>query len=178
MEVCILKFKRADKAEESLARLVRERGDQEGWLHEIGVLKRPLVGRISIRATYDDSPEIREGDVAKAIQQAGKWTGYLVGSLAGPLRARVAELEFKRRLAPAAREIAQLLLGIDDMTEMLPRGSSALVLVASTDICDRMVQVFAPEGPEVMRRGVSAEVQDILQEFDRQATMGPAAAAE
>jgi hypothetical protein len=53
-------------------------------LHEVGVIKRPLLGRISIRATFadDQSAEVREGDVRSAIAEAGSMTGYLVGSVA------------------------------------------------------------------------------------------------
>lgn len=178
MDVCILKFKKADQAEDALTKLVNEKGDKEPWLHEVGVLKRPLVGRISIRATFDEAPEIREGEIAKEIENAGKWTGYLVGSLGGPLRARIAELKFKRRVGPAAKEIENLLLGIDDIKAMLPRGTSALVLVASSDICDRMVELFKPAQPEVIRRQVDDDLQQLLQELDCQAAQGMEAAAQ
>src|SRR5271170_5904125 len=109
MEVCILKFKKADQAEEALTKLVNEKGDKEPWLHELGVIKRPLVGGISIRATFDEAPEIREGDIASQIENAGKWTGYLVGSLAGPMRARIMELKFKKKVSPVAKEVEKLL---------------------------------------------------------------------
>jgi uncharacterized membrane protein len=178
MEVCILKFKKADQAEEALTKLVNEQADQNPWLHEVGIIKRPLVGRISIRATYSESPEIREGDIASKLAEAGKWTGYLVGSLAGPLRARIAALRLKRAVAPVAKQVENLLLGIDDIKDLLPRGSSALVLAASAEICDGMVELFSPWQPEVIRRDLVVEVQELLEEFHRQAEQSVEAAAQ
>ncbi|MGD0677074.1 MAG: hypothetical protein ABSC94_16795 [Polyangiaceae bacterium] len=178
MEACVLQFARADQAEAALTELVESQGAAIPWLHEVGVVKRPLIGRISIRATYAESPEIREGDIASQLAEAGKWTGYLVGSLAGPLRARVEALRFKRTVAPAAKEVEKMLLGIDDIKALLPRGSSALVLAASSEICERMVQLFSQWQPEVLRRTLSGEVQKLLEDFHRQAELGTEAAAQ
>jgi uncharacterized membrane protein len=178
MEVCILKFKKTDQAEEALKEVIAAHGDQNPWLHEIGVIKRPLIGRISIRATYGDSSEVREGDVASKLAEAGKWTGYLVGSLAGPLRARLMALRMKMAVSPIAKEVEQRLLGIEDIKELLPRGSSALVLAAAPEICDRMVELFAAWKPEVVRRDLGPEVQQLLEELHRQTNDGAEAAAQ
>ena len=178
MEVCILKFKKADQAEEALTKLANAKGEQDPWLHEVGVIKRPLVGRISIRATYGESPEIREGDIATQLAEAGKWTGYLVGSLAGPLRARLDALRFKKAVAPAAKRLEGLLLGTDDIKEMLPRGSSALVLVAASEQCDRMVELFSASHPEAIRRELDKDAQQLLEELHRQTEQGADAAAQ
>jgi uncharacterized membrane protein len=178
MQACILKFNRADQADEALTELVSGQGDQNPWLHEVGVIKRPLIGRISIRATYSDSPEVREGDIASRLADAGKWTGYLVGSLAGPLRARVEALRVKRAVAPVAKDVEKALLGIDDIKELLPRGSSALVVAAAPEICDRMVELFSPWRPEVIRRELDADVELLLEEFHRQAAENIETAAQ
>jgi hypothetical protein len=177
MEVCILKFKKADQAEDALTKLANAQGDQNPWLHEVGVIKRPLVGRISIRATYGESPVIREGDIASKLADAGKWTGYLVGSLAGPLRAHIEAHKFKRAVAPAAKRAEKFLLGIDDMKELLPRGSSALVLAAAPEHCARMVELFSSSHPEVIRRDLGGDAQQLLEEFHREIEQGAEAAA-
>lgn len=178
MEVCILKFNKADQAEQALTTLVNAQGSKEPWLHEVGIIKRPLVGRISIRATYADSPEIREGDIAAKLAEAGKWTGYLVGGLAGPLRARIEAFQVKRALALPAKQLEKLLLGIDDIKELLPRGSSALVLAATQEICDRMVELFFPWQPEVIRRDLNPEAQQLLEELHRLTEQAIEAAAQ
>jgi hypothetical protein len=144
----------------------------------VGVIKRPYLGRISIRATFAESPEIREGDIASVLEEAGKWTGYLVGSLAGPLRAHLEAFRTKRAVARPAKQAEKQLLGLDDIKELLPRGSSALVLVASPAVCNGMVQLFSPWQPEAIRRDIDAEVKQILEEFHRVAGQVSEAAAE
>jgi hypothetical protein len=104
MELCALKFKKADQAEEAVNKLITEKGDQNPWLHEVGIIQRPLVGRISIRATYRESREIREGDIASSLANAGKWTGYLVG-LAGPMRAH--PKAFRRDVDSEGRQLLE-----------------------------------------------------------------------
>jgi hypothetical protein len=178
MEACILKLRKVDQAEEALSKTLSEKGEQDPWLHEVGVIKRPLIGRISIRATYADPSDIREGDIAHQLAEAGKWTGYLVGSLAGPMHARVEALRAKRAVAPIAKRVEKALLGIDDIKDLLPRGSSALVLVASPDICDRMTELFAPWQPEVIRRDLEDEVKGLLDDLHREAERGTEAAAQ
>lgn len=178
MQTCILKFKKADQAEEALTRLVHDQGNQNAWLHEVGEIKRPLIGRISIRATYGEPTELREGDIASKLAQAGKWTGYVVGSLAGPLRAHIQAIKMKRAVTPMAKQVEKTLLGIDDIKEFLPRGTSALVLVAGEEECDRMVDLFHPWQPEVVRRDLGTDVQDILEDLHHQAEQSLESAAE
>src|SRR5271165_1443022 len=95
MEVCILKFKGADDADDALREVAGAQADRNPWLHEVGVVRRPLVGRISIRATFadDQSTEVRTGDIASKVSDAGAMTGYLMGSLVGPLHADMAAMQ-------------------------------------------------------------------------------------
>jgi hypothetical protein len=178
MEACILKFKKTDQAEEALNKTVGEKVEQEPWLHEVGVIKRPILGRISIRATYADPSEIKEGDVAAKLADAGKWTGYLVGSIAGPMHARVEAMRAKRAVAPVAKRVEKAVLGIDDIKELLPRGSSALVLVASPEICNRMVDLFSSWQPELTRRNLADDMQGLLDDLHREVEQGTEAAAQ
>jgi hypothetical protein len=178
MEACILKFKKTDLAEEALNKVVAEKVEQEPWLHEVGVIKRPILGRISIRATYADPSEIHEGDVAAKLADAGKWTGYLVGSIAGPMHARVEALRAKRAVAPVAKRLEKALLGIDDIKDLLPRGSSALVLVAGPEVCNRLVDLFSSWQPELTRRDLSSDIQGLLDELHREVEGRTEAAAQ
>jgi len=179
MEVCVLKFKGTDLADEALNRVASAQATPTTFLHEVAVVKRPLVGRISIRATFGDEEvgEIKQGDIAAQLKEAGAWTGYLVGSLGGPLHAQMSKLEAKRIVAPAAKELENDLMRIDDIKRLLPRGSSALVLVAAPDNVTRMVELFGTWKPEVIRREISREVEMRLEELDR-LTQASAAAAE
>src|SRR6266496_3136397 len=95
MEICILKFSGTHDADDALNQVVNAEADRHPWMHEVGVVRRPLVGRISIRATFadDQATEVRQGDLASEITDVGSMTGYLIGSLVGPLHAEMAALE-------------------------------------------------------------------------------------
>jgi uncharacterized membrane protein len=165
MEICILKFSGTHDADKALEEIVNAHADRHPWLHEVGVVRRPLLGKISIRATFadDDQPtEIRQGDLAANTMDAGTMTGYLIGSLVGPLHADMAALEGTERARSAANALENKLMFIDDIKRVLPRGSSALVLVATPDVNDQLVSLFESRAPEVTRRDLSEEVEQRL----------------
>jgi uncharacterized membrane protein len=58
---------------------------------------------------------------------------------------------------------------VDDIKQVLPRGSSALVLIATPEINDQMVEMFAPYAPQVVRRDVAEEVEQRLRTFEQRA---------
>src|SRR6266542_3193729 len=91
MEICILTFNSKNEAENTLKEITGGNAGRFPWLHQVGVVKRPLLGKISITATYDDDQptEIRQGDIASSVEDAGALTGYLIGSLVGPLHAQM-----------------------------------------------------------------------------------------
>jgi uncharacterized membrane protein len=169
MEVCILKFDGTDDADDALKEVVDAQADRNAWLHEVGVVKRPLLGRISIRATFtdDQATEVRQGELAAKIADAGGMTGYLIGSLVGPLHADMAMMEGELRAQRAGKTVEDKLLRTDDIKSVLPRGSSALVLIAAPAINDQLVELFEAWSPEVIRRDVAQEVQKRLESFER-----------
>jgi uncharacterized membrane protein len=167
MEVCVLKFSSADGADEALKQVINAEGDRNPWLYDVGVIKRPLLGRMSIRATFADEPVLKEGDVKSSVADAGAMTGYLVGSLVGPLHAEMAALQGLARGSGAGKALEKQLLRTDEIKRNLPRDSSALVLVAPPEINDRMVQMFAKWSPEVIRKDVAQEVVRQLETFQQ-----------
>jgi len=171
MEVCILKFGSADGADDALKEVVNAQGDRNPWLYDVGVVRRPLLGRMSIRATFtDEPPAVREGDVKAKFADAGAMTGYLVGSLAGPLHADLAAIEGRGQGAGVGKAVEKQLLRTDEIKRNIPRDSSALVLVAPSEVNDRMVQLFASYSPEVIRKDVAQEIEQRLEAF-RQKTL-------
>src|SRR5215510_2175337 len=171
MEVCILKFASADGADDALKEVVNTQGDRNPWLYDVGVVRRPLLGRMSIRATFaDEPPALREGDVKAKFADAGAMTGYLVGSLAGPLHADIAAMEGRGQGAGVGKAVEKQLVRTDEIKRNLPRDSSALVLVAPPEVNDRMVQLFTSYSPEVVRKDVAQEVARGLETF-RQKTL-------
>jgi uncharacterized membrane protein len=172
MEVCVLKFDGVHAADDALKEVAATESDQNPWLHEVGVVKRPLLGRISIRATFadDQTAEVREGDVKSAVAEAGSMTGYLVGSLVGPLHAELAATEGSARGGAVGRALEKMLAPFEEIKSRLRRDSSALVLVASPAVNDRMVALFASWSPEVVRKDVMREMEQRLETF-RQRTL-------
>ncbi len=172
MEACILKFDGANTADDALKKVADAKADRNPWLHEVGVVKRPLLGRISIRATFadDKATEVREGDIRSAVAEAGSMTGYLVGSLVGPLHAEFAATQGGARGKGVGKTLEKMLAPFDEIKRDLPRDSSALVLVATPAVNDRMVELFATWSPKVIRKDVEQEVERRLETF-RQKTL-------
>jgi hypothetical protein len=174
MEICVLKFKKTNRAEKALTKLAdkEEKSQTQPWLREVCVIKRPLVGRISIHPTA--APPARGGEMT----ETRKWTGHLVGSLAGPLRARIEAFRSKTRTVTAAEEVEKLVLGVDDLKKLVPRRSSALVLVAAPETCDQVVQSLAPWKPEVIRHELTTELRQLLEKLHGDANRHTEAAAQ
>jgi len=168
MEVCILKFSSADGADDALKEVVNAEGDRNPWLYDVGVVRRPLLGKMSIRATYaDEAPKLKEGDVKAKFADAGAMTGYLVGSLAGPLHADIAAMEGRGQGAGVGKAVEKVFARTDEIKKNFPRDSSALLLVAPPEVNDRMVQMFTAYSPEVIRRDVAQEVVQRLETFQQ-----------
>ncbi|MGD0678521.1 MAG: hypothetical protein ABSC94_24195 [Polyangiaceae bacterium] len=71
-------------------------------------------------------------------------------------------------VSPVAKRMEQAVLGVDDIADLLPRGSSALVLAAAPDVCARAIEMFSPWKPKVLRRDVGIEViRDLLEGLHR-----------
>lgn len=170
MEICILKFSGTHDADHALQEVLDAQADRQPWLHEVGVVRRPLIGRISISATYeDDSTEVKQGDLAGDVEAAGAMTGYLIGSLVGPLHAEMAALEGSMQARGLGDALEDKLLHVDDIKQVLPRGSSALVLVASPEVNDQFFEMFKERSPQVIRRDVAEEVARRLHALEERA---------
>src|SRR5215471_805897 len=167
MEVCILKFGSAEGADDALKQVINAEGDRNPWLYDVGVVRRPLLGRMSIRATFADEAPTKEGDVKAKFADAGAMTGYLVGSLAGPLHADIAAMEGRGQGAGVGKAVEKVFARTDEIKKNFPRDSSALLLVAPPEVNDRMVQMFTAYSPEVIRRDVAQEVVQRLETFQQ-----------
>jgi uncharacterized membrane protein len=167
MEVCILTFTDTHYADDALEKALDVVGGQLPWLHEVGVVKRPLIGKISIRATFDDDKptELKQGDLASQAADTGALTGYLIGSLVGPLHADMAAMEGEQRARAAAKRAENELMFVDEIKQALPRGTSALVLVAPKEINDDFVALFSDYTIEIDRRDLAEEIEQRLHKF-------------
>src|SRR5262249_42076607 len=87
MEICILKFDGNHAAESALKEVIDAEGVRSPWLHDVGMIARPLIGRVRVGATFPDgtAKTFHEGDLADVVAELGGYTGYFVSALAGPL---------------------------------------------------------------------------------------------
>jgi hypothetical protein len=183
MELCILKFRGSDEATDALQWIMDETGDHTLWLHDVGTISRPLVGRVRVETTFPDgkSETYREGDLADAAESLGAYTGYYLSALTGPLSSMFRTVNAGLEAGARGREMEERLFHLDALKKALPRDSSALVLIASPPTCDALDQMFKSytPRPEVIRREVSEELRLRLEALHRMMAqeMAPPASA-
>ncbi len=172
MEIGILVFDGKNAAEDALKEVFDAEADRRPWLHEVGVVVRPVLGRITIRASYPETGRVvlREGDLSQKAGDMAAYTGYLLGALAGPFRQALLAFEAGEEAQERVAEKEKKLFRIDEVKEILPRASSALVLMADPRIIDEFVQAFAIYDPiRTVRRDVAEELRRRLQALRDQA---------
>jgi hypothetical protein len=180
MEIGILKFDGSTTAEDALKEVIDAQADRNPWLHEVGMIARPLVGRVRIAASFPEgkSKTFKESDFADAVGDLGAFTGYFVSTLAGPLGSMFATVESGMVAGERGAEVEERLFHIDEIKQQLPRDSSALVLLANADTIDTMVDLFKEYDPQVIRRDAESELGKRLQAIHRKLVQTLAARAE
>jgi hypothetical protein len=169
MEICILRFDGSHAAEEALRDVLDAQGDRNPWLHDVGMIARPLVGRVRVGASFPDgkSKTFHEGDLADAVADLGGVTGYFVSALAGPLGSMIGSVNAGLLSGVWGSEAEQRLFHVDEIKKALPRDTSALVLIARSETCEAFVEMFSSYEPKVIRRDVADALQKRLEEFHR-----------
>jgi uncharacterized membrane protein len=169
MEICILKFDGSHEAEDALKEVIDAQGDRKPWLYDIGTIARPMIGRVKIGMTFLDgkSNVFREGDIADAAQALGAYSGYYLSLLAGPLANMSMTVNAAARAADVGEEVEERLLHLNEIKKVLPRESSALVFIGSTEACDDVVQAFQSWHPKVIRRNAEEELNKRLEALHR-----------
>jgi uncharacterized membrane protein len=169
VEICILRFDKSRSAESALREVIDAQADRNPWLYDVGVVARPLIGRVKVAATFPDgkSKTFREGDLADAVADIGAYTGYFVSALAGPLGQMTGALRASTIAGAAGAEAEERLFHLDELKKALPRDSSVLVLIARSETCDAMVEMFKSYQPKVIRRDVADELLQRLEALHR-----------
>jgi uncharacterized membrane protein len=165
VEICILKFDETTGAEDALNEVRDAEGDRNPWLHEVGAIARPLLGRVRVALSLPDgkSKTLHEGDLAEAAADYGGLTGYYLSALSGPLGPMFGTVHGAMAAGARASDLENRLFQLDELKKALPRDSSALVFVGSTQACDAMVRMFDSYGPKVIRRDVTTELRNRLE---------------
>ena len=169
MQLCILGFKGSHAAEDAYAEVLELEGEDNRWLLEVGTIARPRVGRVRVGVTFPDgeTTTLHEGDLTKAAGDLGRLTGYYVSALAGPFGSMFAAADGASAGRSLGSQAEMRLFRLGDIERAIPRGSSALVLLAEDDACDTLVRMFDSYSPEVLRAEVEPELRARLEALER-----------
>jgi uncharacterized membrane protein len=152
-EMAVLTLDGTHAAEHELSVLRASRDDV--WLNEVAVLQHHAGGRYSMKAT---SPNYGDKDRVAAAATIGGLTGLCLGAIAGPLG-----LIFWSSLGALtggalgdSRRPGAFGPLVDQVKDALPRGSSALILVAEPSTAEVLISVVGP-GARVSRQRLTDE---------------------
>jgi len=170
MEVCILKFEGSRAADDALSEVLEVEGERNPWLLEVGVIARPLVGRVRFGLTFPDgtSKTLHEGDLAEASADLGALSGYYLSAIAGPFGSMFATVNAAMAAEAKGGEIEERALHLDELRKALPRNSSALVFLGDSRRGDALVEMFKDYDPRVIRRDATKELLVRLEALHRQ----------
>jgi uncharacterized membrane protein len=169
MELCLLKFDGSRGADDALSEVLEAEGEENPWLLDVGVIARPLIGRVRVGLTFPDgtSKTLHEGDLADATADMGGLSGYYLSALAGPFSQMFGTVRGALAARAAGSQLEQRLFHLDELKKALPRDSSALVFLGDARACDAMVELFKGYQPQVIRRSVADELRQRLEAFHR-----------
>jgi uncharacterized membrane protein len=165
-DLAVVRFDRIDGAEHAYADVLDAVG-QAPWEREITFVEHHGHDRIVIRGTfaghYVDIDD--EGDVIGRKTAEGVVAGAAIGVLLGPagIAAGLVLGGTVGGLAEADSAVPQLRGAFFDAIRAdVPEGSSAVMLLASPDHVDSMVDAFANTGGQVARHSLSDEKAEVL----------------
>jgi hypothetical protein len=162
MDLCILKLNGARAAENALEAVLAITRDWLPWLHDMSVVSRSALGRLTIMGyrLNDDVNrfEYEEGGLA-ALASETTYTRFLIGPLLGSSWPPVASPGLAATLA---RDVERRFFYTGALKDLLDRDSSALLLVSDAANCIEMVHLFAAYHPDVSHRQVGDLAEDCL----------------
>ncbi len=149
------------------------------WTANVGIIERHNSGRVSIYGAVG-SDESWDDEGAKPLfgLSAGGVTGALIGALAGPagMAAGGALGSALGGLLGATDEEYSDQPVFDIIRSKLPKGSSALVLLADEGYVDKLIAATGKSGREVYQQPVRDELRGRLDEALREAAARPVTA--
>ena len=181
LELAVVRY---DKETEAVDRYARARdaasprgyGEGPRWTRDVGFVERHHNGRLLLRGTFAGHYlDVDEGDrVSQRDAGEGAAAGGLVGVLAGPPGIAVGLLlgGLIGANAGSPDEVeAEPGAFADRIREAVPRGSSAVVMIAAPEEVEELVGALGDQAAEVIRRPLSddeaAAVQQALSSAPR-----------
>jgi hypothetical protein len=176
MDIGFLRFRRANQADAALREVAEAQASKRPWLREVAVISRPLLGRICVRASRREDeqkrpPAVHEGDLSgeiaaipDAIAAHGRAAALAPQGVAhGRVRRMMTKISAKAFASWAGKSLEKRALPINDIKQLLPRGSSGLILLAEPETIHEMVGLFDRWSPVLVQRSVRDELQGHLE---------------
>jgi uncharacterized membrane protein len=165
LELALVVYPHAEGAEHAYSNAHSANRDAP-WTHEVAFVEHHRRGRVVVRGAFaghyvdvDERPDVIGGKTAK-----GALTGAVVGALFGPAGLAVGLVGGATvggvELSEAVPELHDAFL--DEVRADVPKGSSAIVLLAAPDHVDAMATALEASGGEARRRPLSEEAAEAL----------------
>jgi uncharacterized membrane protein len=142
--------------------------DDAAWTKEVAFVEHHRSGRVALSGTF--AGHYLDLDEADHVSQPGAAEGALTGVLAGLVfgppgwaAGFVAGGVIGAEVGTPTEVEAAPAIVVDELRAAVPRGGSAIVLVAAPDHVDAMLAALEETGGQVMRRGLSDEEQAVLE---------------
>jgi len=141
----------------------RDRSDAGApWAREVGFVEHHHGGRLLLRGTFaghyvdvDESDHVSQGGAAK-----GTVAGGLIGALLGPpgiaLGIMIGGVAGAQVGKHSDTEAEPRMLA-EQLREIVPRSSSAIVLIAAAEDVDEMLAAIGEDARDITRRTLTAE---------------------
>jgi uncharacterized membrane protein len=167
LDLALMVFEHTDGAEEAYSRAPREVGGV-AWADQVAFVEHHRGDRIVVRGVFaghyldaDDELEfvgkkMGEGAVAGAAAGAllgppGLAAGFVAGGVAGGVATEHSGPHLRSAL-------------FDEVRNEVPQGSSAVMLFASPEYVDAMVNALQPKGGRLVRHRLNPEAAKALRE--------------
>jgi uncharacterized membrane protein len=167
LDLALMVFKHIEGAERAYSNALGQRGDVP-WAQEIALVEHHGHDRIVVRGEfagrYVDADDAREFLGRRTVE--GALTGAVVGAVFGPpgftagfVGGGLAGSVSEERSAPKLRSAF-----FDEMRKDVPGGSSAVCLLAAAEHVDAMVAALEGQHGTLVRRSLTAEDAQALQD--------------
>lgn len=164
MDICMLTLEGSRAAEVALEETLLVTQNRLRWLHDVNVVRRSALGRLTILACSSDDDLLRfeyeEGELAERAAQPYGGTTPLP-SLHAP-RPGLLAADGSWLVSMLADEVERRFFHTEVFRRLLRRDTSALLLVADADTCLAMTHLFARYQPRVLSRHLQGSAGDCL----------------
>jgi uncharacterized membrane protein len=162
LDLALIRFPGETKAAHLLEVIRAHEVSHAAWTNEVALVEHHRDGRISVRVTFAGRDV--DGDDADHVSESGALEGALTGGLVAAIFGRrgfAAGLVLEGAVEPEPSRLAQVESAagslVDALHSSVPKGVSALVLLAAPMHVDALLSALGGVAGAVFRRTLTAE---------------------